>query len=139
MKVAEATSAWQVYEGNYSGKPLYARFNTAFRQAGDTADYPIQLGVAIPLNNPDQHGLPASAELDELAAIEDLIVEKVAGNAVLVGAITTNSMREFVLYTNNADWIEGFDHSMQEALAGHTVQVMAKTDPKWDVYGQFVD
>jgi hypothetical protein len=83
--------------------------------------------------------MPAPAELDELGEVEDLIVEKVAGQAVMVGAITTNSMREFVLYTNKADWIEGFDHAMQAAVKGHRVQVMAQTDPKWAVYSQFVN
>ena len=126
-------------EGTYNKKPLYARFNTAFRHAGDIADYPIQVGVAVPLHSPDKRGMPAPAELDELGEVEDLIVEKVAGQAVMVGAITTNSMREFVLYTDKADWIEGFDHAMQAAVKGHRVQVMAQTDPKWAVYSQFVN
>lgn len=139
VKEAESAAAWVVSEGTYNRKPLYARFNSAFSHAGDTAHYPIQVGVAIPLHSPDKRGLPQSAELDELAEVEDLIIEKVAGQAVMVGAITTNSMREFVLYTDKADWIEGFDHAMQAAVRGHRVQVMAKTDPKWAVYTQFVN
>jgi hypothetical protein len=139
VKEAETAAAWVVSKGTYNDKPLYARFNAAFTHAGDIADYPIQVGVAIPLHSPDELGLPASAELDELAEVEDLLVEKVAGQAVMVGAITTNSMREFVLYTDKADWIEGFDHAMQAAVKGHRVQVMAKTDPKWAVYSQFVN
>jgi hypothetical protein len=139
VKEAETAAAWVVSEGSYNGKPLYARFNAAFSHAADTADYPIQVGVAIPLHSPDKRGLPLPAELDELAEVEDLIVEKVAGQAVMVGAITTNSMREFVLYTDKAEWIEGFDHAMQAAVKGHRVQVMAKTDPKWAVYSQFVN
>jgi hypothetical protein len=123
----------------YNRKPLFARFNTAFRDAGDIANYPIQVGVAIPLHSPDDRGLPASAELDELGKVEDLIVEKAAGHAVMVGAITTNSMREFVLYTEKADWIEEFDEAMQAAVKGHRVQVMAQTDPKWTHYSQFVN
>ena len=139
VKEAATAAAWTVSEGTYNKKPLYARFNTAFRHAGDIADYPIQVGVAVPLHSPDKRGMPAPAELDELGEVEDLIVEKVAGQAVMVGAITTNSMREFVLYTDKADWIEGFDHAMQAAVKGHRVQVMAQTDPKWAVYSQFVN
>jgi hypothetical protein len=130
--------AWTVSEGMYNKKPLFARFNTAFRNAGDTANYPIQVGVAVPLQSPDDRGMPAAAELVELGKLEDLIVERVAGLAVMVGAITTNSMREFVLYTDKADWIEEFDHAMQAAVKSHRVQVMAQTDPKWSVYSQFV-
>ena len=139
VKDAETAAAWVVSEGTYNHKPLYARFNSAFSQAGDTADYPIQIGVAIPLHSPDKRGLPLSAELDELAEVEDLIIENVAGQAVMVGAITTNSMREFFLYTDKADWIEEFDYAMRAAVRGHRVQVMAKTDPKWAVYSQFVN
>jgi hypothetical protein len=139
VKEAERAPAWTVSEGTYNKRPLFARFNTAFRDAGDTADYPIQVGVAVRLHSPDGRGLPESAELDELGKVEDLIVEKAAGLAVMVGTITTNSMREFVLYTDKADWIEEFDHAMQAAVKGHTVQVMAQTDPKWAVYSQFVN
>ncbi len=76
LKAAE-TPSWQVLRGTHEGGETYARFNTAFSKASDRAGYPIQIGVAIPLNEPDEHGLPMAAEMEELAGIEELIVHNI--------------------------------------------------------------
>ena len=140
MTFAEAADAasWEVFEGHREGGPIFARFNTSFRDVADRSRYGIQIGVAIPLTEPDQHGLPRQEEVKALDAIEDAVLAASAGNGTLVGVITTRSMREFVLYTGESDWIEPFHHSLQERVTTHEVQVMAQRDPEWNVYRQFV-
>ncbi len=135
----EATQeAWDISRGEYDDMLLLARFNSAYRRASNLTDYPIQIGVAIPLVSPDAHGMPGSHEEVELAAIEETILREAAGQAVLVGVITTKSMREFVLYTTTGDWIESFHLRLSSGVASHEIQVMAKRDPEWTVYRQFV-
>jgi Family of unknown function (DUF695) len=136
---ASQSAGWHVFEGQYDGRPLLARFNAALRDARDRSTFPIQIGVAVPLNAPDDRGMPSEAELAELAALEERVIKAAAGHAVLVGSITTNSMREFVLYSQSPEWIESFDHALQAAVEGHEVQVMARSDPDWNVYGQFIE
>lgn len=138
VEVAAREAAWHVFEGDHDGRRLYARFNMALRDASDKAHYRIQIGVAIPLRDPDERGLPAGAELEELAAIEEQLVTAVDGRAVLVGTITTNGMREFVPFGQTPDWIEPFHNCLEAQIDDHEVQVMARTDPDWDVYAQFV-
>jgi hypothetical protein len=132
------TDEWQVYEGRQNGKRLIASFNTGARQLVGSRNHGIQIGVAVPFHQPDPEGMPGADEMAQLTAFEDALAARAAGRAVLVGVITTGGMREFVLYTGSGDWIEGFHHDLSAALPSHQVQVMAKSDPKWSVYRQFV-
>ncbi len=138
VSTAVEAASWKVYQGEHDGKELFARFNAALANASDRASYPIQIGVALPLNAPDDRGLPQSAEMDELAAIEELLVEMVGTHAVLVGVITTSSMREFVLYSPEGSWIPEFHADLQREVQSHRIDAMARTDADWSVYRSFV-
>jgi hypothetical protein len=136
--VDAAGSAWHVFQGGGDeGQPIVARFNGALRDA-DRSTHPIQIGVAVPLQSPREDGLPNDEESAQLEAIEEHVEHHVAGRAVLVGVISTQGMREFVLYTSTGEWIEGFHRDLQAAVTTHEIQVMAQTDPKWKVYSSFV-
>lgn len=135
---AQKVDAWQISRGEDDGHDLFARFNAAFRKAVDRESYPIQIGVALPLNEPDDLGLPTTEEGVALGEAEDVLLECAGDRAVLVGVITTHGMREFVLYTDQPDWVAGFREELQSAIASHSVQVMAQSDPGWHVYRTFV-
>ena len=113
-----------------------ARFDTSAEQL--KGRYSIQVGVAVPLNDPTPEGWPTPEEDQQLAKIESIVVRKADQESVLVGVITTGGMREFVLYTNSSVWIEEFHRVMKEEVPTHQIQVMARTDPKWSVYKSFV-
>jgi uncharacterized protein DUF695 len=129
---------WQVFQGVSAGHTLFARFDRRAGRLANDSRYAIQIGVAVPLRAPDSHGLPYRQEIGQLEAFEDALIKKVAKKAVLVGVITTNGMREFVLYTGSGDWIPGFHEDLKATLPTHQVQVMTQTDPSWSVYRQFV-
>jgi hypothetical protein len=129
---------WAVSEGNHNGKRLIARFRTGARPWVGSSKYPIQIGVAVPLVAPDGDGMPGGVEAEQLTAFEDALIGRAVDRAILVGVITTSGMREFVLYTGSGEWIALFHEDLIAALPTHTVQVMAKTDPKWSTYRQFV-
>ena len=57
--------------------------------------------------------------------------------AVLVAVLTTQSMREFILYTGSPDWIPQAHRDLKALLPAHVVQMVARTDPKWTVYWHF--
>lgn len=138
--VADAVEAseWQVSEREYEGSRLIARVNAAYRRAADQAEYAIRVGVAIPLNDPDESGLPQGTELEQLNAIEDTLVESAGLHAALTCVLTTSAMREFVFHSRTSEWIEPFHRQMDEVIAEHEVQVMALRDPEWTFYRQIV-
>lgn len=97
-------------------------------------DFAIQIGIAVPLLNPDPGGLPRPDETEQLHSIEDTVDRLLGGRAVMVAVITTGEMREFVLYTGSGDWIAQFHTDLQAAVDTHEVQVVAQRDPDWNVY-----
>jgi len=129
---------WQIVQGERAGRPLIARFNAGAQHLAGSPRYGIQIGVAIPLRLPDSRGLPQGKEFDEINSIEETLLAKVAGRALLVGVITTGGMREFVLYTGSGEWIRSFHEEMRAAITTHEVQVMAQADPDWSVFRQFI-
>ena len=129
---------WQLSEGEYDGGYIVTRFNRGAKVIAGKPAYGIQIGVAVPLNQPNEHGLPGDVELGQLAAFEDDLDARLAGRAAFVGVITTGGMREFVLYTGSGDWIPGLHEELRSALPTHEVQMQAQTDPKWSVYRSFV-
>ena len=128
--------SWMVLTGSHDEKPQIARFDTSTEQL--MGRYSVQIGVAIPLNDPTPEGWPTPEEDKQLAVIEATLLRKVDEQCVLVGVITTAGMREFVLYANSSAWIEDFHKAFQAVVPTHQVQVMAKTDPDWSVYKSFV-
>lgn len=127
-----------MFKGTHEGRALFARFDKRAGRLANDPRYSIQIGVAVPFRVPDSRGLPNKQEMGQLDSFEDALIEKVAEKAVLVGVITTNGMREFVLYAGSGDWIPGFHEDLKATLPSHEVQVMAQTDPSWSVYHQFV-
>ncbi len=127
-------SKWSVSEGEMDGAPVLVRVNTSIAAAMGHPDYGIQIGVAVPLRDPNPGGLPTPDEAKQLGAIEDEVDRLVGDRAVMVAVVTTGQMREFVLYTGTGDWIGKFDEELQSAVGDHEVQVMAQRDPGWSVY-----
>lgn len=128
--------SWMVVTGTHDGKPLISRFDTSAEQL--KGRYSIQVGVAVPLNDPTPEGWPTPEEDQQLATIEGTILREADEQSVLAGVITTGGMREFVLYTNASAWIEDFHNVLRAAVPTHEVQVMARTDPEWSVYKSFI-
>ena len=57
---------WQVFHGKHEGNPLIARFRTSAKVLIGHPSYIHQAGIAVPLNDPDQNGLPSVDESKQL-------------------------------------------------------------------------
>ena len=131
-------TAWYIYRGGDEKGPLHGRFDHDARPLAGSADYTIQIGVAIPLLEPGPDGLPQEHEIPALDEIERTIVGVAEGDAVLVGVISTGGVREYVLYTGDGEWLEAYHDALSEAIDSHEVQMMARLDPEWTIYRAFV-
>ena len=129
-----ASDEWTVLEGDVDGVPTMIRVRSGLKASVGHPSYGLQMGVAIPLNNPDPGGMPSIEEHRELKDVEDTLEELAADNAVLAAVVTTGEMREFVLYTGTSDWIESFHLALEAAVPSHEIQVIAQHDANWDVF-----
>ena len=73
------------FRGNFDGAALFARFNRAFLSAKDRSGFPIQIGVALPLTDPDGRGLPCEGEMQSLNQAEEQISSLAGNHPLLVG------------------------------------------------------
>jgi hypothetical protein len=130
---------WAVAQGQYEGSPLFVRIHQGVSPLVGDPRFSQQVGIAVPLLNPDAHGLPTNEEAAQLAEIEDAISAALEPNhiSVQVLSITTKGMREFVFYTTDADAVRTAFAQLQASIVSHELQLVIQRDPDWSVYRQF--
>jgi Family of unknown function (DUF695) len=131
--------SWTVAEGTHEGRPVATRFNIALRPIAGREEFPDRLGIVVPLRNPNDRGFPSRAELRQLDEIEELIDKRLSGGnqSILAGVITSNGLREFVVYTSNVDEAASKASALAKEVSTHEVQIIVRSDPAWKVYRTF--
>ena len=139
MDDINAESGWQIARGEYEGKVIFTRFNTAYKPVAGHPEYAHQVGIAIPFRAPLPTGLPSPEESAELQEVEDVLCAELEANkeSVLVGVITTGGMREFVLYTSAPQRVQEKFDSLKTRITTHEIQLMIQRDKSWDTYKRF--
>ena len=137
----EIHESWKVGQGDYGGKVLIARFNAGLKEIAGHPEYPYQVGIAAPLREPTEQGLPTVDEDERLAVLEQQIAKVLedARESLLVGVLTTGGMREFVFYTADAVAVREKFERLRKSISSHELQLMIHEDPGWHVYRQFIE
>ena len=133
-------NSWSVGRGEFEGKPIFTRFNEGLAPLAGRPEFAKQIGVAVPLNDPTRDGLPQGAEFGQLNEIEDLLERRLTdqNKSLYAGAITTNAMREFVLYTSDADEAVLKIRELAQHVAHHKLQWVINDDPEWRVFKKYL-
>lgn len=130
---------WSVGRGQKDGKPVFTRFNVALKPFVGRPEFAHQLGIAVPLNAPTPDGLPTGVEAAELNQIEDEITSRfLRGNeSLFAGVITTNGMREFILYTRDPQAALAKAAALTGDIRHHHIQFVIHDDPGWENFKLF--
>lgn len=130
---------WGVAEAGYDSAPLIIRFNESAGAWKGHTELPIKLGFAVPLNSPNEGGLPDPDENLQLNDVEDTVIREIESRsrAIHALALTTGTMKEFVFYIPRGVDIKAIHEAIQAAVSTHEVQCMAVMEPKWETYEQF--
>jgi hypothetical protein len=131
---------WSIAKGERSGGAMIIRTNTGYRDYGSVLGYEHQVGIAVPLRNPEATGLPGAAEDAVLGDMEDIICSYLEEQAesLFVAVITTGGMREFVFYTREPHRVEQRVGELRQRITSHEIQLMIQLDKTWRVYAQLV-
>ncbi len=130
---------WQVALIESDDGPLIIRKNTTAKKWAKHPALPIKLGFAIPLNSPNEGGLPDPVENERLDEIEDFIVKTLAVDAIglQVLTITNGVMKEFIFYITDGLDIGSIHNRLQEQCTTHEVQCIAQRETDWETYATF--
>ena len=130
---------WTVLQGEHEGRFMIVRRNDSAAQLRGHVEYRYRIGVAIPLKEPDERGLPSNEESSQLNIIEDKFTEALERDrqCLEVLVITTGGMREFVFYSRDAAAAKSILEANTKSASGHELQSYIAEDPDWGVYAQF--
>jgi len=115
------------------------RFNVALRPIAGHQEFPNRLGIIAPLREANDRGFPSRAEIKQLDAIEELIERRMCGGneSLLAGVVTSNGLREFVVYTSNLEAASTKAEAVVREATTHELQIIVRNDPQWRVYRTF--
>ena len=135
---ADTTGPWSVTRAEYDGKAMILRLNDGLRDIAGHRRYPMQAGIAIQCNTPDEHGLPSPRDTAAFDAFEDQFEQLFCEeqSALFAAVISTNSMREFVLYLSDESRFREQFRAWAETPKSHRIQMILRRDPSWSVYGK---
>jgi hypothetical protein len=135
-----AEGTWQISKGESGGNPIVVRANIHLRPFVGHTDLTVKIGFAVPLNSPNEGGLPDPAENEILDEVEDRIATEVTrtGQSVQALAITTGTFKEFVFYARPGLDIKALHEKLMSEITTHEVQCYAEMDPDWATYKEFV-
>jgi hypothetical protein len=136
----EKEHRWVVVQAAHQGEPVIIRYNETIREWVGHPELPIRLGFAVPLNRPNQGGLPDPDENAALRPIEDLILREVSRETrgVFVLTLTDGVMKEWVFYVAPGADLAKLHQGIRSQVSSHDVQCMAIKDPEWASYRAFV-
>jgi len=138
-RITDESQSWGLAQADVDSSPLIIRYNQSAKDWAGHPELPIKLGFAIPLNSPNQGGLPDPGENEQLNDIEDVVIREIEARtrAVQALALTTGVMKELVFYLPRGADIKSIHEAVQAVAATHEVQCMAVNEPNWDSYRQF--
>lgn len=128
---------WSIANGEYGGKPLIIRLNMGADTLLREGRYPYRVGIAVPLLHPEETGLPIKEENEIFLGIEDTLLELLdkEGAGVLCAVISTNGMKEFMLYVNNED-VSATLELLRKDFSSYDFQHYVTEDRKAEGYEQ---
>jgi hypothetical protein len=135
LPLSEYPESWSLIEEKPN--PTIIRINMGYKDAVGHPEYPIKMGVAIPVEVHDDATMNVKSEIEDI--LNDVLSKK--GDGALVAIITGlkgQKFIEFLSYTKRG----GIDFAkihqdLKDKFKDYEVQMYADNDAKWDAYKSF--
>jgi hypothetical protein len=121
---------------NVDNESLIVRFNMGIKDAVGHPDYPIRMGIAVPI--------PGARDHDLIERLEDFIVHhlqngKCGVHVAVINKLADEKFVEFMCYANEDTNFENFHQMLEAAFPDQEIQMYAGQDPEWQGYISFLD
>lgn len=119
---------------------MIVRMNAVYRAFKGVRGYDHQVGIALPLLDPEPTGLPSTTENAVLDEIEDSLCDlfQESNESLFVAAISTSGMRELVFYTRDPEQVKQKFEQAKSRVNRHQIQLMIQPDSEWKIYAHLI-
>ncbi len=133
------TGPWSIVHGAQDGQVLVARVHMGYQKFADRAAYPVRVGVATKVVKLAENGMPTAEENAVLLELEKRIQKVVEADreAILVVALTSGGVKEWVFYTSNPESTKQRMLALAPSVTSHKLQMVLAPDEDWAVYRDF--
>ena len=135
LPLLEYPESWAIITESLN--PTIIRINLGYKDAMGHPDYPIKMGIAIPVEVHDETTMEIKSEIEDI--LNDILLKK--GDGALVAIITGlegQKFIEFLSYTKRG----GIDFAkihqdLKDKFKDYEVQMYADNDVKWEAFKSF--
>ncbi len=124
--------SWSVLEQKDAG--LVIRINDGLKDAIGHPDYPVKMGVAVPVKDNPQKTFERKDQLGKA------ICEVLGTNGIvtcIINGLKEPQFFEFLIYARNGLDFDSIGKSLEKKFPDLGIQMYAKLDPKWEAYKSF--
>ena len=140
---------WAIGRSRQSGINLVIRYNTELKSKVNPNDYPIRMGVAVPIVLEESNN-------NILANLEDKIIELIGDDGVIYLVVSSsgyglkkffrfiktnssNDFKEFAFYMKRGYDFKELHNTLKENFTELDIQMYAEEDPDWNGYEEYAD
>lgn len=138
-QLREIPDSWTVKDGTYEDKPIIVKKNSGLDMIQGREFYKVRTGIAFKFKSAENSGMPDQDENFALYDLEDVIFEifQRDNNAIVSLIITTNGIREFVIYSRSNEWSEECYQLLKRKGFDYNFTTYNEQDPEWSVFEEY--
>lgn len=138
-QLREIPDSWTVKDGTYEDKPIIVKKNSGLDMIQGREFYKVRTGIAFKLKSAENSGMPDQDENFAFYDLEDVIFEifQRDNNAIVSLIITTNGIREFVIYSRSNEWSEECYQLLKRKGFDYNFTTYNEQDPEWSVFEEY--
>lgn len=127
---------WAIIDETSLGNPALIRINLGLKDAVAHPDYPIRMGIAIPVSEHNEKIMELKSK------VEDYLNESFCKNdigvlAVIITGLEDEKFIEFLSYTKSDLNFEEFHKILKNNFQDYEIQMYANHDRGWTGYKSF--
>ncbi|HEY8780936.1 MAG TPA: hypothetical protein VIM16_04910 [Mucilaginibacter sp.] len=135
LPILEYPESWSIIEE--APNLTLVRINMGYKDAMGHPDYPIKMGIAIPVEVHDESTMKIKGEIEDI--LNDILLKK--GDGALVAIITGlegQKFIEFLSYTKRGGINFAKIHQdLKDKFKDYEIQMYANNDVKWEAFKSF--
>ena len=135
LPITDYPESWSIITEKIN--PTVIRINMGYKDAIGHPDYPIKMGIAIPVDAHDDATMELKIEIEDI--LNDILLKTEDGAVVaIISGMEGQKFIEFLSYTKRS----GIDFAkihedLKDRFKDYDVQMYAANDVEWEAYKSF--